>query len=185
MNHEKVEYFIMGVKTLTDARYFSAMGADFLHFDLDPKSPFFIDGNQYRAIIEWVEGSQVICSFDHLFDEEEIRSLIEIPQVSGVLSQYPDMLDYVHRIQPEALLFQRLHGDPAELDKDLPLAGIVTDRETVSSERQYILYPDAELAMDGILRNKEEYGVALHPGGEEEVGIKDFEIYDRLFYGEF
>src|SRR5690625_6692085 len=101
MDHEKREFFIMGVKTLTDARYFSAMGADILHFDLNPESPYYIDIPQYKAIIEWVEGSEIISSFDHLFDEKKIRELIEIPNVDGVLSRYPDMLDFVHRLEPD------------------------------------------------------------------------------------
>lgn len=183
MENRKMEFFIMGVKTLTDARYFSAMGAEFLHFDLDPKSSFYVDENEYRAIIEWVEGSRIICSFDHLFDEEQIRNLIEIPQVSGVLSRYPDMLDYVHRIDREALLFQRLEGET--VDGDLPLAGVVTEQKTQSAVKQYILYPDPEVALSRLSDNHVTGGIALHPGGEDEVGIKDFEVYDRLFYGDY
>lgn len=183
MDHVKREFFILGVKTLTDARYFSAMAADILHFDLNPESPYHIDIPQYKAIIEWVEGSEIISSFDHLFDEEKIRELIEIPNLDGVLSRYPDMLDFVHRLDPELSLYQYIEGDP--VDPDLPIAGVITKSYIDTSVDQYILYPDVRTAMDGIRQNSQSAGVALHPGGEDEVGIKDFEMYDRLFYGEF
>src|SRR5690625_1134444 len=147
MDHEKREFFIMGVKTLTDARYFSAMGADILHFDLNPESPYYIDIPQYKAIIEWVEGSEIISSFDHLFDEKKIRELIEIPNVDGVLSRYHDMLDFVHRLEPDLSLYQYLDGEP--VDADLPISGVITNQWIETSVKQYILYSDVEAAMDG------------------------------------
>lgn len=181
MEKQPIQYFILGIMTLTDARYFSALEVDYLHFDLNPDSPYPIDKPVWQAIVEWVEGSDIVCSFDHLFDEEEIRSIVEDPSVSGVLSQFSDMLDYVHRIRPEIKLFQQVVSLD-EVDRNLPLTGVIGTEDTTMSSSHFLQVNgplEAEIAVkNGTNR------IAIHPGSEDEVGIKDFEAYDRLLYGE-
>lgn len=177
-----MEYFIIGTNNLTDARYFSAMGVKYLHFDLDPGSPYAIGEADFRGIIEWIEGSDVVCSFDHLFDEEEIKSIIGLPAVRGVLSRYPDMLDFVRRIHPEIKLFQNIftgnHADP-----DLPLTAVISEEMPVSDLPWFKFCKDIENAALEETRGNCA-GLAFHPGGEEEVGIKDYDLFDRLLQGD-
>ncbi len=182
MKTHPIQYFILGVMTLTDARYFSALGVDYLHFDLNPDSPYAISTPAYRAIIEWVEGSQIICSIDHLFEEDQIREIVEDKSVSGVLSQYPDMLDYVYRIRPELKLFQEAPKEGA-IDRQLSLTGILGDRSLDSHENHFLICQGPLEAEQAIKAGSNL--IAIHPGNEDEVGIKDFEAYDRLLYQEF
>lgn len=181
MQSQSVEYFILGVMTLTDARYFSAMAVNYLHFDLNPESPWAIDLHSWQAIIEWVEGSEIICSFDHLFDEAAIREIVDDPRVTGVLSIYPDMLDHVHRIQPDLKLFQQVES-PEEVDFHMALTGVISPVISQKYENHIKLCHgplEAEQAVrEGVKR------IAIHPGNEDEVGIKDFEPWDSLWYGE-
>jgi hypothetical protein len=182
MKTHPVQYFILGVMTLTDARYFSALEVDYLHFDLNPDSPYAISTPAFRAIIEWVEGSEIICSFDHLFEEELIREIVEDKSVSGVLSQYPDLLDYVHRIRPELKLFQEIAKEVA-IDWQLTLTGILGDISLDSYDNHFLLC-HGPLEAEQAIKNGKNL-IAIHPGNEDEVGIKDFEAYDRLLYQEF
>lgn len=182
MENQPVQYFILGVLTLTDARYFSALGVDYLHFDLNPGSSFAISTPAYHAIIEWVEGSDIICSFDHLFDKEQIREIVEDKSVSGVLSQYPDMLDYASRIRPELKLFQKVVKNE-EIDQQLSLTGVLGDESLDPCENHFLICNGPGEAEQAIKSG--HYLIAIHPGSENEVGIKDFEAYDRLFYQEF
>src|SRR5690625_5478056 len=92
------------------------------------------------------------------------------------------MMDYVHRLDPDLSLYLYLDGE--SVDADLPISGVITNQWIETSVKQYILYSDVEAAMDGIRQNSQTSGIALHPGGEDEVGIKDFELYDRLFRSE-
>lgn len=181
MQSQPAEFFIWGVMTLTDARYFSAMGVKYLHFDLHPESSWAIDQHTWQAIIEWVEGAEIVCSFDHLFEESSIREIVEDPRVTGVLSIYPDMLDYVHRIDPNLKLFQQVDS-PEEVDFHLPLTGVLSPEVSPKYETHFKTCHgplEAEQALrDGVGR------LAIHPGNEDEVGIKDFEAWDRLWYGE-
>lgn len=182
MESQPVEYFILGIMTLTDARYFSAMEVDYLHFDLNPDSPYPISKPAWQAIVEWVEGSDIICSFDHLFDEEEIRSIVEDPSLSGVLSHFPDLLDYVHRIRPEIKLFQHVNSIE-DVDQNLPLTGVIGPENAPSTFPHFLLVNGPLEAESAVVNGN--HRIAIHPGNEDEVGIKDFEAYDRLLYGEF
>src|SRR5690606_18057864 len=121
----------------------------YLHFDLDPDSPYPIDKPVWQAIVEWVEGADIVCSFDHMFDEEEIRGIVEDQSVSGVLSSYPDMLDYVHRIRPELKLFQQVESWE-EVDRKLTLTGVIGPDKSASPSTYFLLCNgplEAELAV--------------------------------------
>lgn len=181
MENQPVRYFILGVMTLTDARYFTALGVDYLHFDFNPDSLYPITQPAWEAIVEWVEGSDIICSFDHLFDEEQIRKIIEHSSVAGVLSRFPDMLDYVHRMRPELQLFQQV-DDVSETDHHLDLAGIIGAGDSTIKNHFHLCEGPLE-AQSAVKQGKK--AIAIHPGTEDEVGIKDFEAYDRLIYQEF
>lgn len=182
METQSVQYFIVGVMTLTDARYFSALGVDYLHFDLNPDSPYAISTEAWQGIVDWVEGADVICSFDHLFDEDRIREIVDDQSVAGVLSTHPDLLDYVHRLRPGLKLFQQLTPGN-EPDRHLTLSGVLS-REKVKTGYDSYLFCNGPLEAEEAIKTGVTH-IALHPGNEEEVGIKDFEAYDRLLYQEF
>ena len=46
----------VGITNLTDARYFAAQGAEWMHFDFRPSSPFYIESANAEVIMNWVEG---------------------------------------------------------------------------------------------------------------------------------
>lgn len=182
MESQPVQYFVLGIMTLTDARYFSALGVEYLHFDLNPESPYSISQPAWQAIIEWVEGSDIVCSFDHLFDRDAIRQIVENPMVTGVMSHYPDLLDHVSQINPGLKLFQQVDS-PEEVDKQLSLTGVICPVQTAYLPHGFLLC-NGPLEAQGAVQNGVTR-IAIHPGSEDEVGIKDYEAWDRLLYQEF
>ncbi|HLT93647.1 MAG TPA: hypothetical protein VKZ56_03755 [Membranihabitans sp.] len=182
MESQPVQYFIMGVMTLTDARYFSAMGVDYLHFDLDPDSPHAISLPAWQAIVEWVAGSDIICSFDHLFDEDALREILENPIVSGVMSRHADLLHYVQRFRSDLKLFQFVETIE-EIDSHLPLTGIIGPNFGIDVDHEFV-WCNGPLEAQEAIRNGIRR-IAIHPGSEDEIGIKDYEIWDQLIYQEF
>ncbi len=46
----------VGITNLTDARYFAAQGAEWMHFDFRITSPFYIESANAEAIMNWVDG---------------------------------------------------------------------------------------------------------------------------------
>ena len=60
---------------LTDARYFAAMGVEWIGFNLNPGDDTFLSPVQVQAIKEWVEGPAIIGEFN-LQSAAEIQQLI-------------------------------------------------------------------------------------------------------------
>lgn len=53
------------ISNLSDARYAAGMWADFIGFSFDPNNDAFIDPNQAKEIIQWVNGPKVVAEFGH------------------------------------------------------------------------------------------------------------------------
>ncbi len=59
----KTHIKLSGLTRLEDARYASAVGADFLAFDQDPASPRYVEPRTAKEIIEWVVGPEPVGVF--------------------------------------------------------------------------------------------------------------------------
>lgn len=66
------------VTNLTDARYFAAMGVEWMGFNLNPGDDTFMPPLQVQAIKEWVEGPAILGEFN-------LQSAAEIQRLSGDL----------------------------------------------------------------------------------------------------
>ncbi|GAA5220218.1 hypothetical protein [Membranihabitans marinus] len=181
MQEDAINYLIYGVKNLTDARYFTAMGVEYLHFELNPKSNFAISEKDFHEIIAWVEGPKILCSFDHLFDEDQIKSLIQSPHIQGMVSQFPDLLDFCASVTPleTFLQIQDTNNISPVADKYKTIA----PNSHPELDHPYILCDTVNIAINRLKDNVKHIG--LIAGDESEVGIKDFEEFDDLFYQNF
>src|SRR5690606_6331479 len=121
---------------------------------------YHISMTAVQAIDVWVEGSDIICSFDHLFDEEEIRSIVEDPSLSGILSHFPDLLDYVHRIRPEIKLFQHVNSIE-DVDQNLPLSGVIGPENAPSTFPHFLLVNGPLEAESAVVNGN--HRIAIHP----------------------
>jgi len=66
------------ITNLTDARYFAAMGVEWMGFNLNPGDDTFMPPVQVQAIKEWVEGPAILGEFN-------LQSAEEIQRLSGDL----------------------------------------------------------------------------------------------------
>ncbi len=64
------------VANLTDARYFAALGVDYLGFALEPGAAGFVDAEQVAALREWIEGPALVGEFGHV----EVARVVEQAQ---------------------------------------------------------------------------------------------------------
>lgn len=62
---------------LTDARYFTSKGVEWLGFCFDPASPDFIEPHKVQEILGWVEGPTIVGEFNHR-PADEIRESVMI-----------------------------------------------------------------------------------------------------------
>ena len=78
---------INNVQSLTDARYYAAMGVDFLGF-----SPLTMDTITIRAIVDWVAGPVSILD---IRSGEDMTFVTQLPNIQGVhLLQPIELMDY-------------------------------------------------------------------------------------------
>ncbi len=72
----KTKILASAIGNLTDARYFAAMGVDWMSFNLNPGTEGYLSPTEALAIKEWVEGPQMLGMFD-LHSAEEIDLLLK------------------------------------------------------------------------------------------------------------
>lgn len=181
MQEDAINYLIYGVKNLTDARYFTAMGVEYLHFELNPKSNFAISEKDFHEIIAWVEGPKILCSFDHMFDEAQIKTLIQSPHIDGMVSNFPDLLDFCTSILPLETFLQI--QDLNNISPAVHQYKIISPDLHPDLNHPYILCENVTTAIDRLKTDVKHIG--LIAGDETAVGIKDFEEFDDLFYQNF
>jgi len=74
----KVRIKASQVSNLTDARYFAAVGAEWLGFCLDPMDENFVPYQKLLGIKEWVEGPKIVGEFSLQTTEEILNIANEI-----------------------------------------------------------------------------------------------------------
>ncbi len=169
------------IKHLTDARYFAAMGIDWMSMvlDDDPKSFLF-----WHTLRDWVEGVKMAAEINSEDEMLFAKTVIDAKPDGLILTQVPD-----HDAQPQ-----------------LPLFFVVDSASKIelSSEDAFILLFTAELmlSMDLILgmpKNKiflqadwsfellssvlsKGYtgGICFMGGDEDKIGLRDFTEMDEL-----
>ena len=72
------------VSSLSDARYFAGMGADWLGFDVNPTSNSFVSVELYKNLEGWVSGPKRVIEMHGYFD----------PDIGKILADYePDFIE--------------------------------------------------------------------------------------------
>lgn len=198
------------ITNLTDARYFAAMGVEWMGFNLNPGEDTFMPPVQVQAIKEWVEGPAILGEFN-------LQSATEIQKLSSDLQ-----LDAI-----QIGMFTELDTLLA-VDTDLPvIKEIIIDESTrrVSLENQlqafapHVRYFLLDLAKNNwslesleehqeinwayiqqlcenypillhlgfpadqiidLLEDLEPAGLKVMGGKEEKVGYKSYEELDEL-----
>ena len=169
------------ISHLTDARYFAAMGVDWISIALDQDPASFM---QWHAIREWVEGLQLLA---------------EIP--SGDESLFAKTIIDAH---PDGILV--LGDPPYTLPEDVEYFLEVTNHTVIpASSKVKIILPytpgnafvmPAEIAdprqvflesawtpetLSSLLDSGYNGGICLTGGQEDATGVRDYEEMDQLF----
>ena len=140
------------ITNLTDARYFAARGIDYLLFDLDE-----ISIDKIFEINEWVEGPKILLLFSEstlgLIDE----CIIKI-NPTGISNKNKDSISQLTHLEAHTEIFQW--------------------------SEEVICLEDIEYNLVRNLSNldqlREDDGVILHGGSEDDIGIKSFDDLDDI-----
>ena len=181
----KTKIYASRVTNLSDARYFAAMGVQYLGIPLDAD----IDINAVKEMFDWVEGPEFIG---------EITGLQTIPNLKEIISQlsltkisinpfYPGNIEEDVSIVRE-VLFEDYTGTEEEivLKIDEPILKMDAQKKTklihlIESNRVWLQIEEKPEDLIGIIENFKPFGIQLLGGEEEKVGFKSFDEIDLIF----
>lgn len=180
------------VNNLTDARYFAAMGVDFMGFCCNPGTERYCSIDKMREIISWVQGPDFVLEFDGWQSEGQIKEIIaeNLGQALhlGAFSTYecdfelPMFKDFIlgnHVESNQSVNYPVLKSDKAfeKLTK--------AEKETIHSLAQvkpvFLDLPFETHEIDDMIQTLNIYGLVLRGGHEERLGVKSFEALDLIF----
>lgn len=198
------------IANLTDARYFAAMGVDYLGFSLDPASSAYIDPKNMNTIREWLEGPAIVGEFG-VATVESIREAYELlkldfvqigpfqeTNVLGLLDGIPLMKEIVIDTFTEDQTVKALMDESSEyvrffildfIKNGISWTSLKTSNvfrmevlKDICSKHNVLLSIDLNAEdTEELLDSLQPYGLNLFGGEEEMVGVKSFDDLDLLF----
>ncbi len=169
-NMARLPLLVRNITHLTDARFFAALEADYLSFNLDDNSTGGISSPEFFALIDWIEGPKVLLeNAPHGFDPtygrvgySETFCLAEIhDDLTISYSEYAENLILI----TDEIITPPLVDKFLAQTKDL---SIFLSKNFTSKEIEILLqkYPDV--------------GIVLYGSTEEKTGIKSYEELDDI-----
>ena len=195
------------IANLTDARYFAALGVDYLGFALEPGAVGHVSAEQVRGLREWIEGPALVGEFGHAATDDIAREAealaLDVVQV-GPFGKTRDAaaatgLPVLHEIVLGADVgpaeAQRLIDgsarDTLAFVLDFSRNGLTWDAlqrepawmtwltETCADYAVLLDVPAAPRQLADLLATLEPEGLQLTGGEEEAVGVKSFDELDE------
>jgi len=199
------------IGNLTDARYFSAMGVNWLGFMLDPGQATAVSATQLLAMREWLSGPKIVGELGTMSDAETLQQAIEVlkidalqvgqftdienvkklaGQVGFILEQVPESLENLSDLEfawrewatfTEFFLLNLDKNGFSWNDIKTHATALATLKQ-LSANFQLMLSLDFEAEqLSEIIELLNPYGISLKGGVEEKVGVKSFEELDVFF----
>ena len=169
---------ISQVNNLTDARYFSAWGVDYLGFDINPESSSFVSPPLLKEIAGWVEGPSIVLESSDIGDPMWIRNYSDT--IEGVLLERGiKNRNDLFILEGETLVGRKIVTYKSEL-----LWSSISRSLIESLIREYdevfIDIPFSTSEIDMILDSGIS-GLVVRGGQEEKIGFKSYDDLDELF----
>ncbi len=172
------QILVRNIKHLTDARYFAAMGVDWMSMELNGDPASFMRWHTFK---DWVEGVQLAAEI-HIPDEMLLAKIIIDAKPDGIiLDQVMDLegvstmqlffdLQDADRDSFPAGSFKIMHFDEIDADRFLDL-----DPNKTFLQCEWTLDLLDQLLIDGYLG-----GFCFSGGEEDTTGMRDYEQMDAL-----
>lgn len=201
------------ITNLTDARYFAAMGVEWMGFNLNPGDDSFMPPVQVQAIKEWVEGPAILGEFN-MQSAEEIQKLstdLDLDAIQVGMFTEVETLQAVATNLPvikEIVLEKSLSREQLEetLQSFVPhvqyfLLDFAKNKWTLEDLEEHTAINWAYIQqlcesypillhlgfpadqILDVLEDLEPAGLKVLGGEEEKVGYKSFEELDELLEG--
>jgi phosphoribosylanthranilate isomerase len=189
----KTKVKISKVNNLTDARYFAAMGVDYLGFCCNTGTEMYCAPSRIKEITEWVSGPQFVLEFDGWQQETDIATLLEtgIGQAVhfGAFATYgstfgvPVFKDFILENIAESdftgVAFPVIRTEKSY--HQLTYTEVEKIKELAIQKNVFLDIHFETKQLSEIIENLPVYGIILRGGEEEKTGVKSFEELDSIF----
>jgi hypothetical protein len=175
----KNQILIRDIKHLTDARYFAAMGVDWMSMELNNDPTSFMRWHTFK---DWVAGVKLAAEIDVVDEMLLAKTLIDVKPDGIILTHLIDLegisdaelffdTHYVKLSDNHNHSFNIIHFDEIEFDQVLEL-------DTATTFLQHDWTVDE---LEKLLQSGYEGGICLTGGDEDATGMRDYEVMDELF----
>ncbi len=172
------QILVRNIKHLTDARYFAAMGVDWMSMELNNDPTSFMRWHTFK---DWVEGVKLAAEIDAVDEMLLSKTIIDAKPDGIILTQLKDLEGIsdaelffdtrnINRYHCPVGSFQIVHFDEIEADHILELNPATT-----------FLQHDWTLdVLDKLLGLGYMGGICFTGGDEDATGMRDYELTDKL-----
>jgi len=183
------------ISNLSDARYCSGMGVQYLGFSLDPESENYVDHETLKSIEDWVVGPMIVGEFSSS-DHNTIKDSIHQYDIDAIQISDLDVLEGLSKIKFPVILGLDISTfqNQDELREIMALAeskvsfflldkssnSNIQTKEILGLATHYKVMVGYDIKKDNLktwLDNTDVYGISLKGGTEIKPGFKD---YDEL-----
>ncbi len=199
------------IGNLTDARYFSAWGVDWLGFSLDSENPAYIGPTQISAMREWLSGPGIVAEMGPFSDADLLLQAVEILKPDALQIGQFTALEALKTLDGSLTIIKEQIPDSLDLLADLEFEW----REWAGTADFFLLnlekngFSWSELKKDSeklgqlknlcanfsvmlstvfdatelseIIETLKPYGISVKGGEEEKVGMKSYDELDAFF----
>ena len=172
------QILVRNIKHLTDARYFAAMGVDWMSMELNNDPASFMRWHTFR---EWIEGVEMAA---------EINGADEMLLAKTIIDAKPEGIILTQLIETEELSDVELFFDTHFIDRNKCPAGsfeiihfdeIDADRiPGLSSHNTFLQHEWTPDVLELLLAAGYEGGICFSGGEEDATGMRDYELMDEL-----
>lgn len=169
----KTKVKVNRIQHLTDARYFAAMGVDYMGFALDStdKEAFLLELQKIRAIQEWISGPELFVEVPmvHEWHLEHFMasriSIIELTEPSDWM-RLDDFKWFLNNFHSDvSFKHEKVLKYQVWLEQNMPKTWV---KDLDKSSLLHVLQYEIE-------------GIQLQGSPHEKLGIKEYLDYDEIF----
>ncbi len=176
------------INNLTDARYFAALGVEWIGFKLDLSSDDRVEPALFHGIRSWIEGPKIVAEIGktpiELFSQVYELDSFDLLQSSEKLEGRDQIIPFkaTDLASLNALLPSSIYLLDLEAITESDLYASVSDLESLNSRLNLIWpAPKENKHLKLLLEQIQPYGIEVKGGLEEKVGFKSFDELDEFF----
>jgi len=176
------------INNLTDARYFAALGVEWIGFKLDLSSDDRVEPALFHGIRSWIEGPKIVAEigktpidlFSEVYELNAFDLLQSSEPIEGrdlIIPFKPNNLEALNSLLPSSIYLLDLEHIP-----ELELYASVSDLQNLNERFNFIWpAPRENNYLKLLLEEIKPYGIEVKGGLEEKVGFKSFDELDVFF----